>query len=201
MRWPVENPSESDLRLWQDAIISLCPSRRGTRPVGPIIGTPHRVWRWFWNDTNSSLHHVNSDGTTEDVYVASRKPNRFRLAHKQARTKLNVVCSVQQTIDDNQWRLLSTAPMAPMPQAPRTFLKVLQSWGNTWLWDDLTISWDANWICHAIANGTLVAVTDGSYIQELYPNLCSAAFVLECGKGLGRVYGLFSERLVVANAY
>ncbi len=46
-----------------------------------------------------------------------------------------------------------------------------------------------------------MAVTDGSYIHELYPNLCSAAFVIECAKGCGRIAGSFLERLDVANAY
>ena len=56
-------------------------------------------------------------------------------------------------------------------------------------------------IQHSIADGSLVAVTDGLYIRELYPNLCSAAFVIECSKGQGRIVGSFSERLDVANAY
>jgi hypothetical protein len=46
-----------------------------------------------------------------------------------------------------------------------------------------------------------VAVTDGSYIRELYPNLCLAAFVLECAKGQGWMIGSVSESLTVANAY
>jgi hypothetical protein len=57
------------------------------------------------------------------------------------------------------------------------------------------------WLDLAISTGTLVAVTDGSYIRELYPNLCSAAFVLECSKRCGRVVGSFLEVLLVANAY
>ncbi len=57
------------------------------------------------------------------------------------------------------------------------------------------------WLSLANSTGTLVAVTDGSYIRELYPNPCSAAFVLECSKGHGRVVGSFSEVLLVANAY
>ena len=112
----------------------------------------------------SSLHHVCSDGNTEDVYVADQKPNRFRISRKQARTKLNVICSVQQTIDNDQWRLLSTALAASLPQAPCTFIEVLESWGNTWLWNDLTVSGGVDWIRQVIANGTPVAVTDGSYI-------------------------------------
>jgi hypothetical protein len=47
----------------------------------------------------------------------------------------------------------------------------------------------------------LVAVTDRLYIREIYPNLCSAAFVMECSKGQGRIVGSFSEMLSVANAY
>jgi hypothetical protein len=35
----------------------------------------------------------------------------------------------------------------------------------------------------------------------MYSDLCSAAFVIECGQRQGRVYRSFSERLLVANAY
>ena len=46
-----------------------------------------------------------------------------------------------------------------------------------------------------------MAMTDSSYLRKLYPNLCSAAFILECAKGRGRIVGSFLERLDVANAY
>jgi hypothetical protein len=57
------------------------------------------------------------------------------------------------------------------------------------------------WLALAISMRTLIAVTDESYIRELYPNICSAAFVLECSKGHSRVVGSFSEALLVAKAY
>jgi hypothetical protein len=57
------------------------------------------------------------------------------------------------------------------------------------------------WINKLITNSTLVAVTDGSYIRELFPNLCSAAFVLECSTGCRRIIGSFLESLLVANTY
>ena len=46
-----------------------------------------------------------------------------------------------------------------------------------------------------------MAVTDGSYIKEHYPELCAAAFVLECTKGRGRLAGAFAEASTAANAY
>ncbi len=42
---------------------------------------------------------------------------------------------------------------------------------------------------------------DGSYIRELFPNVCSAAFILECSKGQGRIFGAFTEASCGANAY
>jgi hypothetical protein len=63
------------------------------------------------------------------------------------------------------------------------------------------MSGGTEWLHHSISDGLLMAMTDGSNIQELYPHLCSAAFVLECNKGQGRIVGSFSERLAVANAY
>ncbi len=75
------------------------------------------------------------------------------------------------------------------------------SWGNTRLWEHLTITGGELWIHQSIAEGTLVAITDRLYMQELYPNTCLAAFVLECSKGRGRIYGTFSEATNVANIY
>jgi hypothetical protein len=75
------------------------------------------------------------------------------------------------------------------------------SWGNTWLWDHVKITGGDHWIYQAITEGTLVVVTDGSYIREIYPDLCLAAFVLECSKRRGRIYGAFTESSWVANAY
>jgi hypothetical protein len=56
-------------------------------------------------------------------------------------------------------------------------------------------------VAQAIQDELLVAVTDGSYIKQLYPNVCSAAFILECRKGRGRIVGSFKEATGVANAY
>jgi hypothetical protein len=112
-----------------------------------------------------------------------------------------MVCLVQPSLEGEHWHLLSTAPTAEDDPDPTTFLEVLELWGNTWLWDNMSVSGGTEWIGQSILDGSLVAVTDGLYIRELYPHLCSAAFVLECGKGQGHVIGLFSESLAVANAY
>ena len=78
---------------------------------------------------------------------------------------------------------IALPPIRPIP--PTDFLDVLHGWGQTWIWDDLMVTGGTDWIAQAIADNSLVAVTDGSYIKEHYPELCSVAFVLECTKALG----------------
>ena len=150
MRWPVEHPTDSDMQLWKNAITSICPSRNSTPTLGKNINISHKLRRWYWSAMDSTLHHVRSDGATEDVYIAGRKPNRFQSSHNQRRQNHDVQCSVQPTIDRSQWQLLSTAVLAPRPQEPSSFLEVLESWGNTWLWDDLTVNGSVQWIEHTI---------------------------------------------------
>jgi hypothetical protein len=201
MRWPIEQPTDSDMRFWRDAMLLICPSRSSTSGVGCFIGKTHRVWRWFWDEAHSTILYANLDGVTEDLFVSGWKPNRFSYSHSQPRRDHDVICSVQPSLEGEHWCLLSLAMSILQYPTPSLFLEVLQSWGNTWLWEHMTVHGGVAWLEQAISAGTLVAVTDGSYIRELYPNLCSAAFVLKCSKGQGRVIGSFLEALLVANTY
>jgi hypothetical protein len=169
--------------------------------IGSFIGKSHRVWWWFWNEAQSTIHHVSLNGKTEDVFVLGRKPNRFLYSHSQQLQEHNAICSIQPTLEGEHWHLLSTATHAMQSAAPSSFLEVLQSWGNTWLWEHMAVYGGVEWLEHAISVGTLVAVTDGSYIREIYPYLCSTAFMLKCSKGRGRVVGSFLEALLAANVY
>ncbi len=69
------------------------------------------------------------------------------------------------------------------------------------MWDNLQWVEDDNWMAVAIAEGTCIAVTDGSYMKDLYPNIHSAAVVLECSQGRGRVWCSFPESSWVACNY
>ena len=80
-------------------------------------------------------------------------------------------------------------------------MDVLIEWGSTWLWDSLRLVGEDNWLEEEVRYGTCLAMTDGFYMKELYPDLWSAAFVLECGKGRGKNFGSFPEQLVAAGAY
>jgi hypothetical protein len=58
-----------------------------------------------------------------------------------------------------------------------------------------------SWLADAIADNSLTAVTDGSYMKDTYPHLNSAAFVFECTKGRDQLWGSFVEHSPDAGSY
>lgn len=96
--------------------------------------------------------------------------------------------------DTNSVKVVSVGGKPDPVTLPGSFMDVLREWGNTWMWKPLRLVGDDDWLIEAIRDGTCVAVTDGSYIRELYPDLCSCALVLECTKGRGRIFGSLPEQ-------
>jgi hypothetical protein len=86
------------------------------------------------------LQCANDNGKTEAVYISGSKPNRFHYLHSQLQSNHQVVCSVKPTLEGEHWQLLSTAPCATPTTLPQTFLEVLETWGNTWLWEHMTVT-------------------------------------------------------------
>jgi hypothetical protein len=69
------------------------------------------------------------------------------------------------------------------------------------MWDNIQwVGYDI-WIAGSIAARSCITVTDGSYMKALYPNIHSAAFVLEGTRGGGQLWGSFSESSRQACSY
>jgi hypothetical protein len=97
--------------------------------------------------------------------------------------------------------IISYANSPKAATAPSTFWEVLCKWQRMWMWENLQWVGDDNWIAQAIADGSLIAVTGGLYMKDLYPNIHSAALVLECSKGHGRLWCSFPEVSQVTCSY
>ena len=199
-RWPKEQPTPSDFELWKEAMISICPSKSIVNKLGEFRAPTHRIWRWKWCSATNELLNISPDTLRMDIYRPGSGANRFEIAVRDVPVEdRGLLCSVKPS--SSGFRIASTATSALPAPVPSTFVEVLRSWGCTWLWDKLNISGGFDWVADAISDGSLLAVTDGSYIRELHPHLCSAAFILECTKGRGKIIGHFSEASLAANAY
>jgi hypothetical protein len=97
--------------------------------------------------------------------------------------------------------VVSYADKAPKTPQPTTFWEVLRKWQREWIWENLQWIGD-NWcITCAIEEGTCMAVTDGLYMRDLYPQIHLSALVFECKKGRGWLWCSFTETSEVACSY
>ena len=205
-RFPNEHPTAADFRLWQDALRQVAPRGRVSVGLGNFVSSPHKVWDWRMDRDALRLYHYMPGSRQMDVYGPSnvprhRGPNRYTriLAGVHAEVK-GAVCTVD-SVAQAVVKVRSTAASFRPAPPPATFLDVLREWECTWLWDDLVLEGDEGWLVEAIMQGTLVGVTDGSYIREFHPDLCSAAFIFECTASKRRLFGSFPEHSASANAF
>ncbi len=147
LRWPKEQPKESDFQLWRNALQMICPSKSRALTVGKFKTRTHQIWKWSWNKEAHSLHRLQPDGETEDMCVSGRKPNRFHYSHSQQQGEHKTICTVEPTIDGEHYQLTSAVTKAPPAMEPKTFREVLLLWGNTWIWDHLSIAGGDRWVC------------------------------------------------------
>jgi hypothetical protein len=150
MRWPQERPTNADIQLWRNAMLSIYPSRCKTSSIGRFLSNMHIIWCWSWCEVDLTLCHLDNDGKTEDVFISGQKPNRYHYSRSQLHSKQQVVCSVLPTLDGGHWRLLSTALCAVPTPSPSMFLEVLETWGNTWLWEYMTVTGGVTWVIKSI---------------------------------------------------
>ena len=69
------------------------------------------------------------------------------------------------------------------------------------MWEGLRLNEKPEWVAECLRNGTLVCVTDGSYIKKSAPDLCSAGWVLACKRTRRYIRGTLVERSPWANSY
>ena len=129
-----------------------------------------------------------------DIYKATQLPRHGNTKNSWTRVSTNQTAEINGSICSVREVALAVVSIYPNATPPCSqemitcFLDVLFEWGINWLWDSLMLVGEYNWLEEAIQDGTCLDVTDGSYMKELYPYLCSAAFVLQYIKGRGGIF-------------
>jgi hypothetical protein len=186
-------------------LYSLALRHRANQSVGQFLTKGHKIWDWRYDEEAKHVYHIM--GQRMDIYTPSAVPFYANRPNCWTQSWLNVtheeignICSVR-NVGLAVYSVISSAAGPPTPAAPTEFWSVVEGWGNTWMWDNLIIRGDNTWLAKSIADNSLVAVMEGSYMKDMYPHLNSAAFVFECTKGRGRVWGSFVEHTPDAGSY
>ena len=197
--FPIENPPRKHIHLWKQAVLAI------RRRVGKFNLKSFKIWEYRYDEERNQILHLK--GNVMDVYTPSLVPRYSNRPNCFTRSRIDIplesrgkICTIKQ-VAIAVIGVLSSIDSAPEKETPESFWDVVRNWGQTWLWDNLVIAGDIEWIADAIRENTLVAVTDGSYMEERYHFLNSAAFIFECSRGSGRLMGSFIEYTPDACAY
>ena len=100
-------------------------------------------------------------------------------------------------------RLKNTGPNMFYEDLPpiTTFKDHLRLSGGTWMWNNLYVPVNINWIVTGIEQGTLICVTDGSYDRKKAPKICGAGWIIFCSTAMKYIKGSFAEHSPSASSY
>ncbi len=187
MRFPTQQPSESDFEIWNSGLKSLTsPTLSLSLPLGAFIQTPYQEVLW-----RTTKHHTE--------VIQSIGPNHHRI-YKRHNSRYT-------TRNHNMYQYYGTSDQAPpwthyasVSKLSPTMIS-LHSWASI-LTPDITKTdsfsqtlkrndpanffshnpFDNNtdWIPTAFSTGSLIIAHDGSFMPNLSNNTCSAAVVFLC---------------------
>ena len=204
--FPIEHPRRSDFTLWKAALVAVVPAGGINDSLGPFLREGHKQWDWtVHHSTGLLVYHGGDDKSLYRCAGTQQQEARgesWELVEDVLAAPISpgVPCSVRR-LRRGGVRIISEVTTTVVPDSPEDIIDVLRSWGHTWMWECLKLFGGTEWLLSSIASGTCVAVTDGSYMRDIFPNLGSAAFVLECTTGQGRIIGAFSEQACDASAF
>ena len=104
------------------------------------------------------------------------------------------------SLTDSSVTVHSFAPV-PSPPTVLSLQEVIDSFEDHTMWDRFSFDEDGSWLLHALLNGTLIIVHDGSYMPQLTSQACSCGFVLYCSSTDKRAIGSFAEESDNADNY
>jgi hypothetical protein len=201
-----ENPSNDDFCLWKEALPQIR-ALGGRLHLGPYKRAGHKIWEWVYDIETLTLFHCRKQGVDlwelalGDNGISIRRVNRYVCTEENTTVAPRGCPSTTRGTGARMRKVISTTVLPPPPREHTRFQEVLEEWGNTWMWEGIRISGGGKRLEEAIRDNSLIAVTDGSYMKDLFPNMNSCAFINECSKGRGRATGAFPEQTTTACSY
>jgi hypothetical protein len=198
IKFPRKVVNASEMGLWRRATAQVVAQGAAQASLGRLKIGGHKQWEWRVQESKGRLYRQHKKRAVVYKHV---QRGRY-VHHRTSRSgRMEGEAATVEKVTPGVWKVCSVITCIDWPEPAKNFIDVLKGWGHTWLWDDLKITGGTAWIAKAIDEGTLLAVADGLYIREHHPELCAAAFILECTRHRGMLVGSFLEASKAANAF
>ena len=206
--WPlIGTPTTADWKIWREALrLTFCSRRINLldSPLGSWIGNA-ACYTWFICSNSRLLLHKTKQGWFSHSPATSR-PRNIRFKHQQdpvTGVDVNKLTPTTVTKDKN-WITIEGLTQTKQSQTSTTSLSLFTA--PNWLYHTYNNHNDVDPLIASLQNGTAIAVSDGSYSEELglggsasilsNPATTSAIQVTSLSPGLPTIQSAYRSELV-----
>jgi len=188
--FPRESPSEQDWYVWDLMWRRYC-QRDGTFPtrLGRWIDKTHRRWRWFYGGSEDVI--VERVGQELWAYRpciesydarSTRSMRRYARVGNWTRSGIEDLEPASVQVDGDEILLLASGDKLYEARATDevSFWEFVRSMGGEWMWDQIHTPHGLDAVVDAVASGSAVYVTDGSYSRKIRSDIDGAGWVIYC---------------------
>lgn len=201
----LELPTQDDWDCWRQTLRSVTHNGNHPTSLGSWVSPSPRIWRTFMVDSDNYIEVETADGI--DIYPQQEtRARRFRFGRRAtyASPRGYPVTVEHPPNEEEVLRVQSHSGLLVEPQqaeAAASFIDHLEGLGGAWMWDNLVLAEDLDWLGEAMQSGSLMAVTDGSYKKDVRNDICGAGWIIFCTNTGMWVSGSFAEQSSSANSY
>lgn len=147
----------------------------------------HRQWEWFYNqELDIIVQHYG--GEMWKFCPCPIAALRYTTRHSQYYARVRqwsandlqgfVLASVQ--YEDDKILFLGTGPPLVSAQgaSAEEFWKYIRSWGGEWLWEHVSTPCGLDEVVDAVAAGSAILMTDGSYSRNICSKIDGAGWLM-----------------------
>ena len=173
-KFPRESPAKKDwdawFNFWHDYTAT---GDKLHTPLGAWLTPTHRRWTWYYNSSTDDLHRIEKRKVHHYLrtanYRRTRSSTSYDLAWEEDLTptfKRGTPTSVLTYTNTKVNKLNEGFPFATKPLLPTDFWEFLNTWGGTWMWENIDGSQQSklnlSWLLEGMKLNTPKWVTDGS---------------------------------------
>jgi hypothetical protein len=212
-KFPRESPSKKDWDAWFDFWHDYTATRDKLHTLlGAWKSPTHRRWIWFNNSPTDDLHRIKNGKVYHYLHTANCRRTRLSTSYDLVWEEdllptfkrggpTSVVTSTKTKVD----KLNKGVPLVKGPLLPPDFWEFLDTWGGTWMWENIDDSQQSkhnlSWLVEGMESNTLTWVTNGSYNRKRAADLCGVRWIIFCSKTGQKLTGTFWERSPSASSY
>ena len=172
-------------------------------PLGKWVARSPRIWRVFYDQDENCVEVLSDEeGLIRCDQVRGRT---FRRGESMGQVEPNGLPATVEATGEDILKLFCTCETQfhEHEEETQSFLERLKSWGGAWMWEGLNLNdnEDISWVAESLKNKSIVCVTDGSYMKEFAPDLCSAGWIVLCKQTGQKICGHLVERSPDASSY